>query len=399
MPKRITRRLGHMSSRRNALVIYSSVLLLIFHSFLVMYINSSYIEQFVGKGGVGAMFTIGSALSVLIFLFVSRVLHAVGNYRATLALLFLNFMAVGGMAVADSLRTAIPLFIIHITSLPLILFNLDVFLEENIGNKESSTGAKRGLLLALSSLVGALTPLLTGYLVGSGGPNFSLAYIASAASLLPVIFIILFAFRNFQDPKYKEIQLFTAIRSFWVNYNIRFVFLAHFMLQMFFFFMVVYAPLYLATEIGLDWTAIGIILFAAQIAYVLFEFPIGRIGDLYLGEKEMMAFGFLVIALSTATLTFIDTTSIWPWAIAMFITRVGASFAEVTTESYFFKHTKSSDAQIISFFRITRPLSYVVGSLLGSLAIFYLPFNYIFIVAALVVLPGIYFAHRIVDTK
>ena len=364
-----------------------------------MYIHSTFIEQFVGKNGVGAMYTIGSALAVLIFLFISRVLHAVGNYQTTLALLFLNFLAVGGMAFADSLRTAIPLFIVHITALPLILFNLDVFLEENIGNQESSTGAKRGLLLALSSLVGALTPLLTGYLVGSDGPNFSIAYLASAATLLPIFFIILFAFRNFQDPKYKEIQLFTAIRSFWVQSSIRSVFLAHFLLQMFFFFMVVYTPLYLATEIGFNWQSIGLILFSAQLAYVLLEFPIGRIGDLYIGEKEMMVFGFIIIAGSTATLTFLGTTSIWPWAIAMFVTRVGASLVEVTTESYFFKHTKSSDAQVISFFRITRPLSYVIGSLIGSLAILYLPFSYIFLVMAAFVLPGIIFGHQIVDTK
>ena len=398
MPRNIARRLQNAKGGRNALIIYSTVLLLIFHSYLVMYVNSSYIEQYVGENAVGSIFTIGSALTILIFLFISRVLHRVGNYRATLALLILNLVAVAGMGFADSLRTSIPLFILHLTVLPLIIFNLDVFLEENIGNRESTTGSKRGLLLALTSLVGALTPLLTGVLIGNT-QDFSIAYTASALALLPVIFIVLFSFKTFKDPKYKEIQLFTAIRSFWIKPNIRDVFLAHFLLQMFFFFMVVYTPLYLSTQIGLDWTSIGIIFFGAQLAYVFFEFPIGRIGDLYIGEKEMMILGFFIIAITTATLAFIDTQKIWVWVIIMFATRVGASLAEVTTESYFFKHTKSSDAQIISFFRITRPLSYVVGALIGSLAILYIAFNYIFIVAAILVLPGVFFAHRIVDTK
>ena len=142
-----------------------------------------------------------------------------------------------------------------------------------------------------------------------------------------------------------------------------------------------------------------VIIFAGQLAYVCLEFPIGRIGDLYLGEKEMMIAGFFILALTTASLSFIETSAIWPWALLMFATRVGASFVEVTTESYFFKHTRSSDAQIISFFRITRPLSYVVGALLGSLAILYLPFSYIFIVVGILMLPGVLFANRIADTR
>lgn len=398
MPKRLARRVSAAENRRNALVIYGSVLLLIFHSFLIAYVNSSYIEQFVGTKGVGAMFLISSALTVLIFLFISRVLHEIGNYQVTLGLLFLNFLVVGGMAFADSLRTSVPLFIAHFTILPLILFNLDVFLEENIGNKENTTGSKRGLLLALSSLVSALTPLLSGYLIGDND-NFSTAYLASAVSVLPVIFIILFAFKNFKDPKYKEIQLFTAIRSFWVKTNIRLVFLAQMLLRVFFCFMVVYTPLYLATEVNFSWTEIGIIIFAAQLAYVFFEYPIGKVADLYIGEKEMMIFGFFIIAGSTATLSFVVGPNLWAWIIIMFVTRVGASFVEVTTESYFFKHTKSSDAQVISFFRISRPLAYIIGTAIGSLALLYLPFNYIFLVLAAIVLPGMILGHRLKDTK
>ena len=83
----------------------------------------------------------------------------------------------------------------------------------------------------------------------------------------------------------------------------------------------------------------------------------------------------------------------------MFTTRVGASFVEVTTESYFFKQTKSSDAQIISFFRITRPLAYVLGALLASLSLLYLPFNLLFVVVASLMIPAMFFTINIEDTK
>ncbi len=398
MTKHIVRRVHHASGRRNALIIYAAVLMLIFQSYLVSFVNSSYIEQFVSSRSTGAIFTIASSLTVIIFLFISRVLHRVGNYQTTLFLLFLDFISVVGMSFADSFKTAIPLAILHLTVIPLIVFNFDVFLEENIGNKESSTGSKRGLLLSLSSFIGAVTPLVTGSLIGDTY-NFSTVYYVSALCVIPMIALVLIFFRNFKDPQYDEIKVFSALRSFWVRPDIRNVFLAHFVLQTFFFFMVVYTPLYLSTEIGLTWSQIGIILFGAQLAYVFFEFPIGKIGDLYIGEKEMMIAGYFILAITSVILAFITSTDVWVWVLAMFATRTGASLAETTTESYFFKHTDSSDAQIISFFRITRPLSYIFGSLIGSFILLYVPFNYIFVFLGLMILPATIAAANIEDTK
>jgi hypothetical protein len=71
----------------------------------------------------------------------------------------------------------------------------------------------------------------------------------------------------------------------------------------------------------------------------------------------------------------------------------------VTTESYFFKQTKGSDAQVISFFRMTRPLSYVIGAVIASLALLYLPFNLLFIVLAFLMIPAMFFTLCIEDSK
>jgi hypothetical protein len=87
------------------------------------------------------------------------------------------------------------------------------------------------------------------------------------------------------------------------------------------------------------------------------------------------------------------------WSVLMFVTRVGASFAEATMESYFFKQIKGSDAQIISFYRVTRPVAYVFGALAASLALLYIPFNLLFIVAALLLLPALFLTLYIEDTK
>ena len=83
----------------------------------------------------------------------------------------------------------------------------------------------------------------------------------------------------------------------------------------------------------------------------------------------------------------------------MFLTRAGAAMVESTTESYFFKHTDGGDAHAIGMFRLLRPLATVIGALLGSAALLYLPFNLIFVVLGLVMVPGIFFTIALKDTK
>ena len=328
----------------------------------------------------------------------AQVLRKLGNYRMILALLLLDFVAVVGMAYADSLRVAIPLFLTHIVSVPLIVFSLDVFLEEQIGTNEESTGSKRGLLLTLLSLVGAFSPFISSVLIDDSG-SFALAYLASAASLIPVAAIIIFYFSDFSDPPYKHSATTTAISTYWKNINIRSVFLASTFLNIFFMTMVIYVPLYLTQNIGLSWAEFGVMMIFAQFAYVIFEYPIGIIADRYIGEKEMMAFGFLILALSLSWMAFVTSVSVLLWGIIMFISRVGASLCEVTTESYFFKQTEGSDAQIISLFRITRPLAYVVGAMVASLSLLYIPFNLLFIVMAGLMVPAIFFTLNIKDSR
>ena len=378
--------------------IYIASLLLMFHTFVVAYINSSFLEQFIPTSSVGVIYIITSALTTLIFLIISRVLHKVGNYKLTLWLLIINGLAVFTLAHAETLRVAVPLMALHLIIVPLIVFNLDVFMEEHIGNDEGLTGTRRGLLLSLMSAVGAMSPFISSELIAFGG-SFSYAYIASAFSLLPIIAILLMYFRDFQDPPYTDLQPLEAIRGFWQKPDIRAVFMVHFVLQIFFMAMVVFTPLYLITTIGLSWAEFGIIMLFGQAAYVLFEYPIGIAADKYIGEKEMMALGLMIMAVSTAWISFVSEPDVLLWILIMFITRVGASFVEVTTEVHFFKRTNSSDAQIISFFRVTRPLAYLVGAIISSVALLYLPFNLLFVVIAFLMIPAMFATLNIVDSR
>jgi Major Facilitator Superfamily len=399
MPRVISQFEHGKSLKRRFIPIYAASLLLVLHTFIVAFINSSLLEQFIDTASIGTIYLVSSALTVLIFLFISQVVHRVGNFKLTLALLLINGLAVVGLSFADSLRTVLPLLVAHLVIVPLIIFNLDVFMEEHIGNDEGVTGTKRGLLLTLMSVIGAVSPFLSSELIAAGGGSFKYAYMASAAALVPIIGILLWYFKDFKDPPYTNLHAIEAIRGFWIKKDIRAVLIVHFVLQMFFMCMVVFSPLYLIGSIGLTWIDFGIIMFFAQSAYVICEYPIGIIADKYIGEKEMMALGLMILAISTAWISFVTVPSVLVWSVIMFIVRVGASFVEVTTEVHFFKNTTSSDAQIISFFRVTRPLAYVAGALLASISLLYLPFNLLFVVFALTMIPAMFITLDIVDSK
>lgn len=380
-------------------LIYILSIIFNFHGLLVAYSNSTFMEQFASKEVIGALYTIGSALAVLSFLFISRVIRRVGNAPLTLFLAILEVIVLLTLGFTSHGPTAIVAFVAFLTLNPLLYLNIDIFSEALIGNNEQSTGSKRGLTLTLMSLAAVLGPLALGFIVGEDSNNLNNTYHVSAAVFSVFILIILGRFRHFCDPVYREVKVLDAIQGFWSERDVRNVFLAHFTLQLFFSWMVIYLPLYLATELGFTWDVIGSIIAVGLFAYVLFEYPIGLLADKYIGEKEMMAAGFLVLAVSSSWISFMATAPALGWMILMFISRIGGSLVEATTESYFFKHTSGTDANIMSFFRLTRPLAMLIGALLGSATLLYLPFELMFIVLGFLMIPGLFFTMHLKDTK
>lgn len=379
--------------------LYIALILLSFHWALVIYVNSTFLEQFFSPYVISALYTGSSICTILLFLGISKILNKVGNLHLTVFLTILECFTLISLPFIDSPILIAALFCIHQTIVPLIFFSLDIFMEAMIGDCEKETGGRRGLFLTIMSLTIALSALLSGYLIGDTVPQFELVYVTSALLLLSFIVMAIHSFGTFLDTTYTTQALMHGVKKFWHTHDIRNVFFAHFILQLFFAWMVIYTPLYLVTVMGYNWELVGQILFVGLMAYVLLEYVVGIVADTYIGEKEMMAVGFLILAVSTSWFIFLENTNIGLWMIAMFITRVGASLVETTTESYFFKHTHSDDTALISFFRITRPLSYLVGAVLGSLTLFFLPMKLLFLVLALLMIPGFFFTLALKDTK
>lgn len=369
------------------------------HLGLVSYSNSTYMEQYTSPEVVGMLYTVGSALAVFAFLFFTRILKRFGNVQLTLILAAIEIGTLVVLGLSTHAATSIVAFVVFLVVYPLLFLNLDIFSETIIGDNEAGTGSIRGLSLTLMSVASALSPFLMGFIVGEDSSRLNLTYFASAAAFTVFAVIIGIHFRSFKDPHYERLHILHTLGHYWRHPDLRHVFMAHFMMQMFFSWTVIYVPLYLATEVGLSWGEIGIITGVGMLAYALFEYPIGILADKKYGEKEMMALGFLILAITVSWISFMAGATILAWMILMFLNRTGASFVEVTTESYFFKHTGGGDANIISFFRLSRPLAFMLGSLIGSASLLFLPFNLIFIVLSLLLAGAIYFVIPLQDTR
>ena len=380
--------------------LYVALLALSLHWSLVSFINSSFLGQFLSSTHISYLFLIGSFLSVIPMFLMSRFLRRVGNYKLTLVITLIEIGALLGMAYAEDAYAAAFFFLVHFIVVPLILFDLDVFIETIIGSQEKRTGSTRGLYLVFLSLAGAFAPLLSGFLIDDAvAPDFTAAYVASAVALLPFAAIIILYFKNFKDPVYPDQHAARMIGTFLKNGTMRNIFTIQLLLQIFFTWMTIYTPLYLANNAGFTWSQIGLILFVGLLAYVVFEYPIGIIADRYIGEKEMMAVGFLILAVSTSWLAFLPSGQIGVWMVAMFCTRVGASFVEATSESFFFKHTQGEDTDKMSLFRMTRPASSIIVPALGGMLFVAVEPSFTFILIAALMVPGIFITLLLRDTR
>ncbi len=378
-------------------VIYLASVIFTFQSLLTAYNSSTYLESFTAPHFVGLIFSAAAFLSIIAYINLPKLLNRIGNTKATIAAMVTVCLCLTIVGLAPNPTLTIVAFVIFNAISPLIYFNIDIYLETLIGDDEGSTGTKRGLILTLMSAAALMSPLAMGYIIGESD-DLSRVYFVAAAVCLILVALLIARFRSFYDPIYKELKLTQLISTWRADQNIKLVVAAQFLLQFFYAWAIIYIPLYLATAMDFSWDTIGLVIAAGLLAFVIFEYPIGILADKFWGEKEMMAIGFVLMSLSAAQIFYLDNT-IWVWMIVMFVSRTGASLVEVTTESYFFKMVKGHDSELISIFRLTRPLSILIGAMVGSLTLLWLPFTAMFLVLALIMASGAFLASRLVDTR
>ena len=359
-----------------------------FHYALIIYINSSFLSNFYSEGQVSSLYLIGSLLDTILLLNASRILEKIGSYRFTVYCITLELMATIGLLLSTNAFLVAIYFLTHVFTISLLLFNMDVFVE-SVSTDEAKTGSIRATYLTLTNITIVLAPALVAFLVF--GNNYAFVYLLSAVFLLP-LYSQIKKFKNVRSLKMKHIYVNQTISEYIKNKDLYNIFISQSLLQFFYGYMVIYMPIYLVRHIGFSWAEVGIMFTIMLVPFVLFEVPIGELEDSKYGEKEFLTIGFVIIGLSTVFMSFITTKIFWMWTLILFISRIGASFVEVSSESYFFRHVNQQKADIISFFRISRPLSFMLAPLITTIVMEFIPAQYVFIVIGFIMVLGCHYA-------
>lgn len=371
--------------------------LLQFHHFIIVYVNSSFLGQFVSPEWVSLMYTISSLFVIGVLIVIPRLISYVGAFPLFILSIPALQLVVFFLGFSTTIWAAATFFVMQAVLLFIIRYLLDLYLE-SLSKDETKTGNTRSLFLTAGNIGVFLGPLAASLVII--GSEFSPVYALAALLLTPLFIVALGPLRNIKPNPPKEHNFLEALKKLSrCRPNIRRVMAVSFIFYLFGAMIVIYAPLYLF-EVGmLSWQAIGSLTAIAMLPYLILEIPLGFIADKFTGEKEFMIAGLVIMGVATALLSFTPLSLFLLWSLWFFVIRIGGAMVDIATESYFFKQVNEEDASLISAFRIMWPLGAVIGPLIALAVLPLVGLKYLFAVFGAIFLLGIPFAARIIDTR
>ena len=126
-----------------------------------------------------------------------------------LILIVLEGICLVGMAELTEPITVAILFITTQVINPILIFNIDIFLE-NYSN-DDRTGDIRGMYLFSGNIPPIICPFIAGLILAT--PGYWKVYAIGAAFLIPLFYLISAYFRDFKDPEYTDIDVAGTIKQ------------------------------------------------------------------------------------------------------------------------------------------------------------------------------------------
>lgn len=376
-------------------VLYILGFLYTLHFTISAYINSSFLTLFTDEKFVGYIYTIGSIFTILGFFLIPKILKRIGNKQMFFTLLLIELFCMIGLATLKNPILVSTVFILSFIMISVAGLNFDIFLESFSSN--TKTGKIRGFFLTSTNAAWIISPIIGSFILTNG--DYWKIYLTSAVLIIPTLLLLHPTLKGFHDPEYENFLPGKTLSFVRKDSDIWNIFSVGFILHIFYAWMIIYTPIYLHKHIGFDWSEIGIIFSVMLLPFVLTQLPLGKLADDRLGEKEILSVGFIIIALSTAVISFIDAKSVILWSILLFITRIGASMIEIMSETYFFKKIDGNNVHVISLYRTMRPWAYLIGPMFASILFVFIPFKFIFAVLGLLMFYGLKFSLSLKDTR
>ncbi|HCU70672.1 MAG TPA: hypothetical protein DIC35_02860 [Candidatus Moranbacteria bacterium] len=379
----------------NRLKLTSFVTLLMgFSQAMLVYIMSSYFELSSGIENIGVFY----GFSYVVFLFVLLNFHKLvrigGKSNIFYFSLLAKIIALTMLVLMGPSKASVALMMLYIILGHIEWVALDAIVESFSVDKKS--GRIRGLHLTIVNAGFMFGPFISMDILEKMGFHgvFMLALVFNC-------FVFIFSLIGFRSVNHRfdqKLKFVDIIKKVIVRKNIMRIYYIAFALDFFYAVMTIYAPIYLQ-GLGYSWEKIGIIFTIMLIPFVLVQYPMGVLADKRTGEKEFIIFSLLIMAVSTISVYFIGTGTVFLWAVILFFTRIGAALLEILRDSYFFKKVDAYDVDIIGFFRTSLPMAYIAATMFCTLTLFFLSIKFTFILAGIVTLSALYPAFKLVDNK
>ena len=365
-----------------------------FSQALLLYVMSYYFRDATGSDNIGIFYTVSYIVVLFILLNLHKIVRKVGKLRNYFFTLLAKIIVIFALTMFEPSYISIIFLMGYIILGSLEWTNLDIILESF--SQDNLSGRIRGVHLTVFNLGFLLAPFLSTKILGWMG--FHGIFVIILLINMFILTISMIGLRNINHEFKQRLKVVDVLAKAFRRKDIMRIYYVSFVLEFFFALMVIYTPLYLL-DIGFTWENIGVIFTIMLIPFVVVQYPAGFLADKRLGEKEMIIFSLIVVALATLSVYFIDSLSIWVWGAVLFATRIGAALIELLRDSYFYKRIDGYDVDLINFMRTSMPVAYIISTALSTVVILFLSIKVTFILVSFVALSGLRAAWRLEDNK
>ena len=348
---------------RNKLLVVTYMLTLLYalHYGLPLYATSSFLHQYFNSSIISGLYMLGSIGALLASIYISKHIKQFHIYKFTFSIVVAEIISILMFAFTKNLYILSVFFISHFILTVLLYMSLNVFIESF--SKHAEIGSIRGLFLALLNIGILISPLIGGTILSY--TSFAGLYFVSSMMLVPFLFFLHKYLKYIKEPAYHTMNMGNALKSAWHNKNLRAALIGELAIQCFYAVMIIYSPIYL-TNLGIPLTIyLTMILPFALVPLVVLPYELGLIADTKIGEKELLIVGLVILTITTFLCVTITSTSPIVWIAVLLTSRIGASFVETMSFTYYFKKIGPEDAALTALFTNTSSVATCIVGALG----------------------------------
>lgn len=379
------------------LVTYLMTFLFALHYAIPVYATSSYLHKYFNSSIVSAIYMVGSILALIASINIAKSVKKFHTYGFTFGIALAEIVVITLFGYTQNIYLLPALFVVHFILQVLLYISLNIFIENF--TLHAKVGSVRGLFLAVFNLAVLVAPFIGGTILKYY--SFTALYMVAASMLIPYLFFAHKYLKHIKEPAYHQINLFGAAKEAFKNKNLRAAIIGELVVSSFYATMVIYSPIYL-TSIGVPLTDyMMIILPFALIPLVVLPYELGYLADKKFGEKEMLIIGLLILTVTTLLFAVITTTTLWAWIVLLIVSRIGASFVETMSFTYYFKKVGAEDPSLTALFINTQGMGMLI---VGTVGVIVAPFlgerpQLMFIILGCAILWSISYVLPMKDTR